>query len=642
MTTRRLRPPWQARLAARLALVIGLALVGVEGLRMGFGYHEDRVEAERQARAFLVEVTRQRAEAIASRLATVMQATRSAAWFLGSEHLDGKAETAFETIAGVIEQAPDIYGSAIAFPQTAGGALYYIGKIEGKATRVRNTDAELHFTEREWFTGPVASGKPYWTAPYYDDGIGETQMVTYSVPWKTPEGATAVVTADIALADFDTGWESPWGGASRIVDRTGTYLSKSGDIRAPEENIFAVAEKLDLPEVREAGKAMQRGDSGLLEVPVPNVPGGSVWMSWAPIHGTEWSLLALLYEGRVLANAQAQLLHQLLVSLAALFTGLLILAFATRRLTRPLDELRRVADAIQQGDHSQRALDTGRHDEIGQFARTFNAMLDTLAESQADRLQEAEARQRIEGELGAAREIQRRLLPPPWPEWSALAGPTPGFEFHGLCEPATIMSGDFYDAWMLDADTVALVIADVCGKGTAAALYMTLARTHLRDFSRPGRGPGATLADVNRALVEGRHEGMFLTLILAHYHWRDGRFDYVTAGHPPPCVLRANGAVEMPGGHSALVGAFAELEYAQQQVALTPGDSVLLYTDGVTEAADADGALYGNERLATLLGEHVGANPTGLCDAVVTDVLGYAQGEAQDDVTLLALRRTPA
>ncbi len=640
MTRLHLRPRWSSRLPARLILAIGLLLIVIEGLRMLAGYRDDRLAAETQARAYLVEVTRQRAQTLASHLASVMQATRSAAWFLSTLPLPLDRPTLLDVIAGVAEQSPLIYGSAVAFVPASGHGAYYVQRDAHALKRIDYAERGVDYAQQDWFRRVVHGTTSSWSAPYFDAGIGNARMVTYSVPWRAPDGSAAVLTADIALSALDSGWSSPWGGATRIVDAQGQYLAHSGDLPPMGDNLFTIARHLHLPELERAGRAMQRGESGIVQVSDRSDERGGVWLSWAPISGTPWSLMALLQEDRVLANAREQLLHQLALSLGALGLVLATLVLVTRRLTRPLDDLRRVARAVRHGDHSQRTGISGARDEISQFAQAFDGMLDALDVSQNERLREAEQRQRIEGELTAARSIQRRLLPPPWPQWSQQAGATPGFAFHGLCQPATLMSGDFYDAWRLDADIVVLVVADVCGKGTPAALYMTLVRTHLRDFTRPGCSPAQTLSEVNRVLCEAGHDDMFVTLVLAHYHWRSGRLDYVCAGHPPPLLLRADGRVQCDETHSGLVGAFAELDYADTRAQLGIGDTLLLYSDGITEAGRSSGTLYGRARLEAQLAHAARSTPEALCTAIVADVMADGDPQLQDDITLLAVRRS--
>ena len=640
MNPQRPRAPWRARLHWRLILAIGIPLVLVEGVRMVVGYRDDRIQAQKQVHDYLAEMTRQRAETLASRVAAVMQATRSAAWFLGSQYLDHDRDTLFGVLSGVVEQQPLIYGSAVAFPPASGQGGYYVRHGADDLVRIDYAERGIDYSRQPWFLQAVAAGAPVWSAPYFDNGIGDIRMITYSVPWRLADGDSAVVTADIALDTLDIGWTSPWGGASRIVDADGTYLAHSGQPEPLKAGIFAAAEALGIPELADAGHAMQRGEAGILRTHDPHFEHGAVWMSWAPVSGTGWSLMAVLYEDRVLANAREQLLHQLLLSMSALLIALGALVLATRRLTRPLGDLRRVARAVRHGDHSQRTGVGNTGDEIGQFAHAFDGMLDALETTQAERLNEARQRQRMEGELAAAREIQRRLLPPPWPQWSARAGATPGFEFHGLCEPAMLMSGDFYDVYRLDADNVALVVADVCGKGTAAALYMALVRTRLRDFDAVAHGPAATLAAVNRALVEEDHSGMFVTIFLGHYRGADGRLDYACAGHPPPLVARADGRIEALQCRGGLVGAFDDIDYADDRIRLDAGDTLLAYSDGITEAGTRGDALYGLERLRETLAAGRVQPLDALCNGIADDALAWSNGEPRDDITLLAVRRT--
>lgn len=634
-----LRAPWRARLYWRLILAIGIPLVLVEGVRMMVGYHDDRVQAQQQVHDYLAEITRQRAETLASRLAEVMQATRSAAWFLGSRHLAYDRDTLLDVLSGVVDQLPLIYGSAVAFPPASGLGGYYVR--QGPDGLVHRDYAQLgiDYSHQEWFRRATGSTTPTWSPPYFDTGIGDARMVTYSVPWHLAGGGTAVITTDIALDTLDIGWSSPWGGATRIVDADGAYLAHSGDFPPQQPGIFAAGQAFGIPELADIGHAMQRGEAGILRAHDPRFGGGAVWVSWAPVSGTGWSLMAILYEDRVLANARQQVLHQLLLSMAALLLALGVLVWATRRLTRPLGDLRRVARAVRHGDHSQRTGVAGTGDEIGRFAQAFDGMLDALEATQAARLADAHERQRMEGELAAARDIQRRLLPPPWPEWSARAGATPAFQFHGVCEPATLMSGDFYDVYRLDANSVALVVADVCGKGTAAALYMALVRTRLRDFDSAAHGPAATLHAVNRALVEEGHGGMFVTVFLGHYRYADGRLAYACAGHPPPLLARADGRIETLECRGGLVGAFDDIDYADSELQLGPGDTLLAYSDGITEAGTSRDDLYGVNRLQEKLATGHAQALEALGAGIVADVLAWSHGEPGDDITLLAVRR---
>lgn len=642
MKTALLRPRWSSRLHARLIFAIGAALVLIDGARMTIGYRDDRAQAQSQVRAYLSEVTQHRAAVLAARLGDVMQATRASAWFLGSGHLAFDDPTLLDALTGTVQQTPLIYGSAVALPPNVDHRALYVHRKGEQLVRIAHAEQRVEYADQHWFSDAVAADKPIWSAPYFDRELGETRMVTYSVPWTYPRGGTAVLTADLQLDTLDIGWSSPWGGSTRIVDGSGRYLASSGDVSPQHDSVFDAAKALGVSALQQAGEEMQRGGSGIVRTHDPRFGGEAVWISWAPIGGTDWSLMALLYEDRVLANARAQLLHQFLLSLAALALVLGVLVAVTRRLTRPLDALRRVARAVRHGDHSQRTGVPARRDEVAQFAHAFDGMLDALQVSQDERLREAERRQHIEGELAAARELQRRLLPPDWPQWSRNAGPTPGFAFHGLCEPATLMSGDFYDAFRLDENTISLCVADVCGKGSAAALYMAMVYTRLRDFSASGRSPAQILAETNRMLCDEREDGMFVTLVLVHYRWRDGQLAFACAGHPPPLIVRHDGSIETLTERDGLVGAFADSHYHNAQAQLGLGDSLLLYSDGITEAGPDADRMYGAARLHDSARRAADLPLDVLCSTIVGEVLEHCGHTPGDDITLLAARRLAA
>jgi sigma-B regulation protein RsbU (phosphoserine phosphatase) len=187
-----------------------------------------------------------------------------------------------------------------------------------------------------------------------------------------------------------------------------------------------------------------------------------------------------------------------------------------------------------------------------------------------------------------------------------------------------------------------VAIADVSGKGVSAALFMAAARTSLRNFSRRGISPAETLEAVNRALFADNSQVMFVTAFLGHYHVPSGRLVYANAGHNIPYVLRADGVAERLGDPTGpLLAVFEEVRFANREAQLGEGEMLVLYTDGIVEASDAKGVLYGEARFEALLGRSVQETPEALCTKI-TDVVHYhCAGAPQDDVTLLVLLRRP-
>ncbi|RLJ62667.1 SpoIIE family protein phosphatase [Sulfurisoma sediminicola] len=588
---------------------------------------------------YLRELTRHRAARIDGEFSVLAQAARSSAWQLDGVAPDDQAALD-RILQGTLAQSELIYGSAIAFDPGLRRVAPYLYRPGGE-TSLRRLDIgrdAYDYTSWDWFRLPREAGSPVWVEPYFDKGAGNVLMVTYGVPLSRQGQFRAVLTVDVSLerlrADMSR-VEVP-NGFVALASRRGVFLSHPRPDMVMHESVAGVAAKLDLPELAAAATDMASGRSGVVRLLDPNDGEGMSWLVYAPIASTGWSLMALVEEEKVLAQVNQRLQRQLLVSLAGAVLVLLILLLTTVRITRPLVRLGETARQVAGGNLAARAQDVSGHDEIGRFATVFNRMLDELDAATAARIREAAARQAVESELKVALEIQRSLLPhvfPPFPDHSE-------FELYAICNPALSMSGDFYDFFLLDENTLVLLIADVCGKGVPAAMFMAVARTTLRNLGRPGLSPAQVLEAANQALVAENEQGMFVTLFLAHYDLASGALRYAGAGHPPPCLVRSDGEVARLPSHGGLFGVFAEARYEMGESRLEPGDALVLYTDGVTEAHDAGGTLYGEARLATLLQDAASQPAESICRAVVADVDAYRADGRQDDVTLLVLRRT--
>lgn len=261
-----------------------------------------------------------------------------------------------------------------------------------------------------------------------------------------------------------------------------------------------------------------------------------------------------------------------------------------------------------------------------------------LAQEQ-QRLREEAAR--VSGELAAARRIQLGSLP----DARLMFGAEPRFELDTLLEPAREVGGDLYDFFMIDAHRLGFVIGDVSGKGVPASLFMTVTRTLARSFSlRLGVGPAAVVAAANEELARENPELLFVTLLVGVLDVDNGRLELVNAGHDAPWRIRHGGTptqlLPPPGTGGPPLCVIDTFPYAAQVETLMPGDILCMTTDGITEAMDAQGNLYGSARLEALLAEFDPAAP--LHDLTATlraDVARHVGAtEPSDDLTLLLLR----
>jgi len=259
-----------------------------------------------------------------------------------------------------------------------------------------------------------------------------------------------------------------------------------------------------------------------------------------------------------------------------------------------------------------------------------------LAEAYAD-LQAAQAQiieqETLARELRLAREIQESMLPRALPRLA-------GFEIGARMIPARMVGGDFYDVIPLDADRLAVAVGDVSGKGVPAALFMALVCSLLRAEVSRDASPEESLRFVNRHLIGRNARGMFVTVLYGVLHRGTRAFEYVRAGHDLPLVWDADGAsLTAKHGRGHPLGLFATPTLDVQTLRIPPGGTLLLYTDGATEAADAQSELFGRERLSAAARAAPAASAQALCDHLVQAVAAYHGAAPQaDDITLLAVR----
>lgn len=250
--------------------------------------------------------------------------------------------------------------------------------------------------------------------------------------------------------------------------------------------------------------------------------------------------------------------------------------------------------------------------------------------------QEEIKRQRLEDELAVGRQIQLSLLPEFPPE-------VEGWEFATAYQPARLVGGDFYDYFELagDPNQLGLVIADVSGKGVPAALFMALSRSIIRTKSMTGRHPAAVLARANRLILKDSRSKLFLTAFYATLDLRTGWLAYANAGHNYPLWVRAKtGDIVELEAKGIILGIFESVELEERDLTLAPDDVVIFYTDGVTEAMNLDGEMFGEEQLLETIATVRHGSAREILEGIVAAVEKFTTGALQaDDLTLFIVKR---
>ena len=344
-------------------------------------------------------------------------------------------------------------------------------------------------------------------------------------------------------------------------------------------------------------------------------------------------------------NTRQTFLITLVALLAAVAVVFLIafLMILRRKVIRPIDQLTQATGAFIQNNEEELAEGTATvnvpeirtGDEVEVLADSFRKMEEDMISYIRSFMEITAEKERIGAELNVATQIQADMLPrifPAFPERRE-------FDIYATMDPAKEVGGDFYDFFLVDEDHLAVVIADVSGKGVPAALFMVIAKTLIKNHAQNRDTPGAVFTQTNEQLCEGNDAGLFVTAWMGVLEISTGQFVYVNAGHNPPLLKRAGGQFEWLKSRPGFVLAGMEgIRYRENTLQLEPGDELYLYTDGVTEATNSSQELFGEERLQAALNEEPDLPVHKLLPKIKGCIDAFV-GEAEqfDDITMLGL-----
>jgi len=511
---------------------------------------------------------------------------------------------------------------------------------------------------RDWFVRAEQNDRLIWSDPYVDAG-GKGLMVTCSRRVGTDDdGRTWVVGADVTLETINDqviATQVGDGGYALLLDSSGNVVSRPGiSIGDRKWDESFTAENLldsDNAALVAVAREMVAGESGTAMLTLGDE---EKYIAYAPVPSVNWSLAVVLPVDEIVAPAEETRalivaatgetgvhLNQemdaakgmFFVLFVALFVVVTILSVLFARIiTRPVEELRRGSEAIGAGDLEYRVqIETG--DEFEDLAHSFNTMAGDLKEH-IDELQRTTAeKERFEKELEIAKGIQQSFLPDCAPDIA-------GIELAAKNIPALEVGGDFYDFIPIAKDRWGLVIADVSGKGVPAALFMALSRTLIRASTTTNADPALSIEQANRLICEDSKTSMFVTLFYAILDAREMTLNYVNAGHNPPVLLQgASSHVSLLKAEGIALGVIDDVELQSVRVNLKPGDVLVLYTDGVTEAINDKEEEFGEERLLRIITENRDRQAAEIMERILDAITAFAGERPQfDDITLMVLR----
>ena len=496
-------------------------------------------------------------------------------------------------------------------------------------------ESYFNYYESSWFVDAKTAKGVFFT-DMYPDSYGRGLTISCVSPFFDENGKFAgAVAMDIlvtdlhrAIIDIDLGE----GAYAFLVD-------KNADIIASP---YVELDQTEFENIKDASNSAYEISENIMSGKTGvSLTKDGVYYAYTPISGTDWKLCIHIPEALILEPV-AQMNHDVatvifvFIIVFALIIAVVFYAVRrfTERLTKPLIALGDDVKTISDGNLDYRAK-LYSNDEISDLAIGFNNMAASLKTYINDLTAVTAEKERIGAELDIAKHIQASMLPcifPAFPERHEI-------DIFATMDPAKEVGGDFYDFFMVDDRHLAIVMADVSGKGVPAALFMVIGKTLIKDHTFPDRDLGEVFTAVNNLLCEANSEGLFITAFEGVLDLVTGEFTFVNAGHEMPFICKAGGNFEPYKIRAGFVLAGMEdMKYRAGTMQLDVGDKIFQYTDGVTEATNINNELYGMDRLGEILNKVKNGTPNEILPAVKKNIDEFV-GEAPqfDDITMLCL-----
>ena len=494
---------------------------------------------------------------------------------------------------------------------------------------------EYNYTQTEWFQTAVKEGRGEWTEPYLDKAGTHRMIASYAQPIKDANGKLrGVVVADVALADLseELNTVQPFrNGYSFIISRKGTVIAHPDTTLIMRQNITSLARLLGDDDYETLGTQMLAGKKGSLHCELDST---DVLVCYAPLPHVGWSVASVCPYSTVVS----ELGSVTLTVLAIILVGILLLAVCIhvllQHMVRPIRQLTDAAYHIAQGDFNAQLPDMPTNDDFGKLHDAFAHMQHSLKRYISDLQTATEARERINGELNVAHRIQMEILPTDFVMPQGYAS----IDADAYLRPARSVGGDFYD-FRLEDGKMYFAIGDVSGKGVAAAIVMSMTCTLFRSLVSRHESPAAIMDQLNKMLERNNQTSIFVTMFVGILDAATGNLVYSNAGHNAPVLFSpTGGCTELPVKPKLPLGLFASVSYAEQTCRMQEGQSLLLYTDGLTEAENARKEQLGTQRMETELQQLTGKTAHEVIDGMKRSLtLFVGEAEQSDDLTLFAI-----
>jgi sigma-B regulation protein RsbU (phosphoserine phosphatase) len=633
----------RCKLSVRVSLWVVFFAAIIFNVALGFLFYQAR-EAVRQeainSATQILDKTSLRVEGILNRVEVASNMTR---WLV--QRHPNKADSMFVYSRGVLLNNPDFYTCSIAFEpyyfKDKGRYFSAYTKHLGDSLRtIQGGSDHYQYFFADWYLMPQLLDKPCWTEPYMDlDAPTNTfEMVTsYCLPIKDKNDQfIGVINTSLSITWLSQTISAvkPYPNSySIMIGRGGTYFVHPDTTKITRQTIFTQTMEQPDTALTALGYAMQRGEEGMKHM---NIDGKDCYVFYKPLGQTGCSMAIVCPESDIFGG-----FDRLRNSVRAIvLVGLLLMLYLfIRIITRELQPLRRLADeaeTIASGQFDAMLPDFKRIDEIGQLSHSFGNMQQSLVKY-IDELKNTTAQKAsIESDLRIASGIQMGMLPEQFPTRED----HDDVELYASLTPAKEVGGDLFDFYFRD-EKLFFCIGDVSGKGVPASLFMAVTRSTFRTVSAHESMPDRIVTIMNKTIADMNKNHMFVTLLVGVLDLPTGRLHYCNAGHDAPLLIGA-GVGELPCDPNIPVGFMPTWKYSLQEARIFTGTTILLFTDGLTEAMNADYEQFQMERVNEVANRALSnqqQSPRQLI-AQMTDAVHEFVGDAEqsDDLTMMAIQ----
>ena len=631
------------KLSVRVSLWVVFFAAIIFNVALGFLFYQSR-EAVRQeaiSRATtILDKTSLRVEGILNRVEVASNMTK----WLVQRHPD-KADSMFVYSRGMLLNNPDFYNCSIAFEP-----YYFKDKGRYFSAYTKHIGDSLHTIQggsdhyqyffTDWYLMSQLLGKPCWTEPYMDLDVATntSEMVTsYCQTIKNKQGQViGVINTSLSITWLSQTISAvkPYPNSySIMIGRGGTYFVHPDTTKITRQTIFT--QTLENPDtaLTALGYAMQRGEEGMKHM---NIYGKDSYVFYKPLGQTGCSMAIICPESDIFGG-----FDRLRNSVRAIvLVGLLLMLYLfIRIITRELQPLRRLAheaETIASGQFDAELPDFQRIDEIGQLSHSFGNMQQSLVKY-IDELKNTTAQKAsIESDLRIASGIQMGMLPEKFPT----KDDRDDVQLYASLTPAKEVGGDLFDFYFRD-EKLFFCIGDVSGKGVPASLFMAVTRSTFRTVSAHESMPDRIVMTMNKTIADMNKTHMFVTLFVGVLDLPTGRLHYCNAGHDAPLLVGA-GVGELPCDSNIPVGFMPSWKYSLQEARIFTGTTILLFTDGLTEAMDANNEQFQMERVNDVAFKALSnqqQEPRQLIGQMIDAVHEFVgDAEQSDDLTMMGIQ----